>query len=140
MPESNSAVVLFVGMKNWIICDHHCASLFLLYENTKWGSILSPLFIEYFPRIASVFALCERPLFVSLLRRTFSRRACATIAPKLLGNVENKHTKSICYFISFLITVPVTSGSAFWHIQWFLHIYFNASHTQIWLCGVSRDI
>ena len=37
------------------------------------------LVIEYFAQIASVFALLERPLQVSLLQHTFSRRVCAMI-------------------------------------------------------------
>ena len=56
MQESNSALVLFVSVKIGSLCDR-CALLFFSYENTKRGSILRPLFVEYFARIASVFAL-----------------------------------------------------------------------------------
>ena len=54
MPESNSAVVLFVSVKNWLTLRPLRLIIFS-YKNTKRGSILSPLFVEYFVCIASVF-------------------------------------------------------------------------------------
>ena len=53
--------------------------------------------------------------------------------------VENTHTRCVPLFTSFL-TVPLTSGSAFWHIQRLFRIWnFEASRTQIWVRGSLRD-
>ena len=53
--------------------------------------------------------------------------------------VENTHTRCIPVFTSFL-TVPLTSGSAFWHVQRLFRIWnFEASRTQIWVRGSLRD-
>ena len=58
---------------------------------------------------------------------------------RLLVYVENTHTRCTPFFTSSL-TVPIMTGSAFWHIQRLFCIWnFQASRTQLWVIRVLRD-